>query len=58
MLYDEKGGRLDSIHIKVQDITLGEQLESDRYYIEVESIKDTGAQKKGLSCPVNRAEPR
>lgn len=40
VLYDEKGCRLDSIHIKVDDITVGEQLESDRYYILVEEIKD------------------
>ena len=39
MLYDEKGCRLDSIHVKVEDIQLGEQLESDRYYILVEELK-------------------
>ncbi|XP_053380718.1 protein ZGRF1-like [Mercenaria mercenaria] len=39
VLYDEKGCRLDSIHIKVDDIKLGEQLESDRYYILVEEVK-------------------
>ncbi|XP_060575615.1 uncharacterized protein LOC132733052 [Ruditapes philippinarum] len=43
VLYDEKGCRLDSIHMKVEDIKLGEQLESDRYYILVEEVKAEGS---------------
>ena len=41
MLYDDKGSKLDSIYILAGDITLGEQLESDRYYILVEEEKKT-----------------
>ena len=52
VLYDEKGGRLDSIYIKISDIVVGEQLESDRYYILVEEEKgrahSSNSQPKGI----------
>ena len=38
-MFDDKGSRLDSIYITARDIKLGEQLESDRYYILVEEVK-------------------
>ncbi|KAL4240490.1 Protein zgrf1 [Mactra antiquata] len=39
VLYDDKGSRLDTIHVKIDDIVVGEQLESDRYFILIENLK-------------------
>ncbi|XP_025113482.1 uncharacterized protein LOC112575705 isoform X2 [Pomacea canaliculata] len=36
VLYDEKGSRLDALHLHASDVRPGEQLESDKYYIQVE----------------------
>ncbi|XP_076449532.1 uncharacterized protein LOC143285941 [Babylonia areolata] len=67
VLYDDKGSKLDVVHIHASDVITGEQLESDRYYIQVEEIQkkstpqtaDTqasSAQYPQNSCPM--AQPK
>ncbi|KAL3877346.1 hypothetical protein ACJMK2_035069, partial [Sinanodonta woodiana] len=41
ILYDDKKTKLDALYVKTEDITSGEQLESDRYLILVEQEKKT-----------------
>ena len=53
-MFDDKGSRLDSIYIMAGDITLGEQLESDRYYILVEEVKKA-TDMKGSSVQQNKS---
>ncbi|XP_061196144.1 protein ZGRF1-like [Saccostrea echinata] len=43
VLYDDKNCRIDTIHVRSEDILLGEQLESDRHYILIEEESKSGA---------------
>ncbi|XP_062594375.1 LOW QUALITY PROTEIN: uncharacterized protein LOC134255841 [Saccostrea cucullata] len=42
VLYDDKSSRIDTIHVRSEDIVLGEQLESDRHYILIEEESKAG----------------
>ncbi|XP_070360703.1 5'-3' DNA helicase ZGRF1 isoform X2 [Equus asinus] len=43
ILYDDKGGCLDSIFLKCLEVKPGDDLESDRYLITVEEVKVAGS---------------
>ncbi|XP_038061015.1 uncharacterized protein LOC119731816 [Patiria miniata] len=41
ILLDEKGSKLDALHVKPDQVSVGEELESDRYLITIEEEKAT-----------------
>lgn len=43
VLYDDKKGRIDTIHARPEDVAIGEQLESDRHYILIEEESTVGS---------------
>ena len=50
-MYDDNKTKLDAIYVKPEAIVLGEQLESDRYFILIEEKK---TDKPTISEPVQR----
>ncbi|XP_052214984.1 protein ZGRF1-like isoform X3 [Dreissena polymorpha] len=51
-LLDSKGCRLDTVHVRLEDVLPGEQLESDRYYIQIEDLKSTTKEHNASACVV------
>ncbi|XP_044080161.1 protein ZGRF1 [Neovison vison] len=60
ILYDDKGGCLDSIFLKCLEVKPGDDLESDRYLITVEEVKVAGniAVKQDVIKEASELNPR
>lgn len=54
-MYDDKKSKLDSIHLREDEVVTGEQLESDRYFILVEELIKTTTADSSSSVTNNAA---